>query len=65
MVLRGKVERGSGHFSKVRALAAAIRRIEDLTEKMECLAKESEENGTPSSLQGLEMEVYYMWVYCS
>ena len=33
-VLGDRVERGSGHFSKVRTLTAAIRRIEDLVERV-------------------------------
>ena len=66
MVLKGQVERGSGHFSKVRALAGAIRHIEKLMEKVKCLANQTMKNAL-SSLHGPQLEVYYyyiiMWVY--
>ena len=53
-VLKGQVEKGSGHFSKVRALAAAIRRIEELTESVKRLSEER--TASPSDTQEVNNE---------
>ena len=50
------VERGSGHFSKVRTLAAAIRRIEELTSTVRRLSKERGETvSRPNSSEVLKL----------